>query len=36
MKAEFEMIDLGTLNYFLGLEFVHTHNEMFLHQKKYT
>jgi len=35
MKAECEMTDLGTLNYFLGLEFVHTPYGVFLHQKKY-
>jgi len=35
MKIEFEMTDLGTLSYFLGLEFVHTHKGVFLHQKKY-
>jgi len=35
MKIEFEMTDLGTLSYFLGLEFVHTHRGVFLHQKKY-
>ena len=35
MKIEFEMTNLGTLSYFLGLEFVHTHKGVFLHQKKY-
>jgi len=31
MKSEFEMIDLGTLNYFLGLEIVHTYKGILLH-----
>jgi len=35
MEIEFKMKNLGTLTYFLGLEFVHTHKGVFLHQKKY-
>jgi len=33
MKIEFEMTDLGTLSYFFGLMFVHTHKGVFLHQR---
>lgn len=33
--AEFEMIDLGKLRYFLGLEFVESGSGIILHQKKY-
>lgn len=33
MKSEFEMTDLGILNYFLDLEFVYTSKGIFLHQK---
>jgi len=36
MKSEFEIIDLGTLSYFLSLEFVHTPKGISLHKKKYT
>ena len=32
---EFEMSDLGELSYFLGIEFVTTSKEIFMHQKKY-
>lgn len=35
MEAEFEMIDLGKLSYFLGMEFTHTTAGMILHQRKY-
>lgn len=35
MKSEFEMIDLGTLNYFLGLEFAYDSKGVVLQQKKY-
>lgn len=35
MMKEFEMSDLGTLNYFLGLEFVYTSKGIFLHQRRY-
>lgn len=35
MNAEFEMTDLGTLSYFLGIEFVQCKEGVFMHQKKY-
>ena len=35
LKKEFEMTDLGTLSYFLGLEFAYTEQGIFMHQKKY-
>ncbi|GAU50842.1 hypothetical protein TSUD_232190 [Trifolium subterraneum] len=35
LKNEFEMSDLGKLNYFLGLEFLYEPNGIVLHQKKY-
>ncbi|XP_014506329.1 uncharacterized protein LOC106766084 [Vigna radiata var. radiata] len=35
MKRDFEMNDLGSLGYFLGLEFYRTHDGMFGHQKRY-
>ncbi|WJX11887.1 hypothetical protein P8452_02442 [Trifolium repens] len=35
LKDEFEMSDLGKLNYFLGLEFLYRDNGIVLHQKKY-
>jgi len=35
MKTTFEMSDLGTLSYFLGLEFVQTPHGMLLHQKTF-
>ncbi|WVY97014.1 hypothetical protein V8G54_029165 [Vigna mungo] len=35
MKGDFEMTDLGSLGYFLGLEFLRTHEGMFVHQKRY-
>lgn len=35
LKQEFEMSDLGTLTYFLGIEFVHTERGVLMHQKKY-
>ncbi|XP_047165026.1 uncharacterized mitochondrial protein AtMg00810-like [Vigna umbellata] len=35
MILVFEMTDLGTLSYFLGLQFVHTDRGIFLHQNKY-
>ncbi|GAU23292.1 hypothetical protein TSUD_237460 [Trifolium subterraneum] len=35
LKNEFEMSDLGKLNYFLGLEFLYEPNGIMLHQKKY-
>lgn len=34
MKSEFEISNLGTLSYFLGLKFVHTHKRAHLHKKK--
>lgn len=36
IKLEFEMSNLRTLNYFVGLEFLHTPKGILLHQKKYT
>jgi len=35
MNSEFEMTDLGRLNYFLGLEFKHTSKGILLHQRRY-
>ncbi|WVZ04084.1 hypothetical protein V8G54_024890 [Vigna mungo] len=35
MEAEFEMIDLEKLNYFLGMEFTYTTAGLVLHQRKY-
>lgn len=35
LKSEFEMSDLGTLAYFLGLEFQKTHRGLLMHQRKY-
>jgi hypothetical protein len=35
LKDEFEMSDLGRLNYFLGLEFLYGSNGIVLHQRKY-
>ena len=35
LKAVFEMIDLGMLSYFLGMEFVYTDQGIILHQRKY-
>lgn len=35
VKSEFEMNDLGTLHYFLGLEFAYASEGIILHQKKY-
>jgi len=35
MKITFEMTDLGTLSYFLDLEFVQTPHRILMHQKKY-
>jgi len=35
LKGEFEMSDMGTLSYFLGLEFVQTDQGLFMHQRKY-
>ncbi|KAK2370871.1 putative mitochondrial protein [Trifolium repens] len=35
LKDEFEMSDLGKLNYFLGLEFLYRDDGIVLHQKKY-
>ncbi|WVZ00786.1 hypothetical protein V8G54_026855 [Vigna mungo] len=35
MKVEFEMADLGRLNYFFGMEFTHTTAGLMMHQKKY-
>jgi hypothetical protein len=36
LRLEFSMKDLGTLNYFLGLEFTHSTTGIFLSQLKYT
>ncbi|XP_073221523.1 uncharacterized mitochondrial protein AtMg00820-like [Cicer arietinum] len=35
MKDEFEMTDLGKLNYFMGMEFAETEEGLLTHQKKY-
>jgi len=35
LNKEFEMIDLGILSYFLGMEFVQTRRGIVLHQRKY-
>jgi hypothetical protein len=35
MNKEFEMTDLGSLSYFLGMEFVKTSKGMMMHQHKY-
>ena len=35
MKNEFEMIDLGLLKYFLGIEVKQMHNDIFISQEKY-
>ncbi|KAK2352556.1 putative mitochondrial protein [Trifolium repens] len=35
LKVEFEMSDLGKLNYFLGLEFHYASDGVVLHQRKY-
>jgi hypothetical protein len=35
MNEEFDMTDLGKLNYFLGLEFTETSKGLVIHQKKY-
>ncbi|WVZ21733.1 hypothetical protein V8G54_000277 [Vigna mungo] len=35
MKNEFEMTELGSLSYFLGLEFVQTNSGILMHQKRY-
>ena len=35
LKSEFEMIDLGILSYFLGIEFAYTEKGIFMHQRKY-
>jgi hypothetical protein len=35
MNKEFEMTDLGSLTYFLGIEFVKTEDGMVMHQHKY-
>lgn len=36
MLSEFEMSDLGRLNYFLGIEFQFTKSGTIMHQMKYT
>jgi len=36
MLSEFEMSDLGKLNYFMGIEFVNTKYEIGMDQSKYT
>ena len=35
MKKEFEMVDLGLLNYFLGMEVIQDDGGIFLSQEKY-
>ncbi|KAL0447916.1 UNVERIFIED_CONTAM: hypothetical protein Slati_1919500 [Sesamum latifolium] len=35
LKSEFEMKDLGTTKYCLGLQFEHTKDEIFIHQSNY-
>ncbi|KAK2426061.1 putative mitochondrial protein [Trifolium repens] len=35
MNKEFDMTDLGNLNYFLGLEFTETSKGLVIHQRKY-
>ena len=35
MKNEFEMIDLGLLKYFLGIEVKQMHDGIFISQEKY-
>ena len=35
MKSEFEMIDLGLLKYFLGIEVKEMHDGIFISQEKY-
>ncbi|PNY18017.1 copia-type polyprotein [Trifolium pratense] len=35
MMTEFEMTDLGSVSYFLGIEFLRTTRGLMLHQKKY-
>lgn len=35
MMSEFEMTDLGKLNYFLGMEFLSTKKGIFMTQRKY-
>ena len=35
MKSEFEMIDLGLLKYFLGIEVKQMHDGIFISQEKY-
>lgn len=35
IKREFEMLDLGNLSYFIGMEFQNTKKGMMLHQRKY-
>ena len=35
MKSEFEMIDLGLLKYFLGIEVKQMHDDIFISQEKY-
>lgn len=36
MMCEFEMLDLGKLSYFLGMEFLTIKGRIFLHQRKFT
>ena len=35
MMAEFDMTDLGTMHYFLGIEVAQTSDRIFISQKKY-
>ena len=35
LKVAFEIIDLGMLSYFLGMEFIYTDQGIILHQRKY-
>ena len=36
LRAEFEVKDLGTMRYFLGMEVAHSKKGLFISQRKYT